>query len=347
MINYSDRILITGATGFIGPKVVKTLLNIGFTNLICFVRPSSNLSALRSIINLNKNATVDIYTGDLLSQEDCDKATEGVQVIFHLAAVMRDTSFESSYLNNVVTTRYLLDGAVKNKTLQRFVNVSSLRVYSNFKLKHDDLLDETCNIESELVSRGDAYCNSKVLQEKLIKEYNRNYDFHYVILRPGIVFGPGNIEIHRMIGRKIRIGKFEIFLHLGGHNTLPLTYLDNCADAIVFSGIKSEINGEIFNVVDDDLPTSSEFLKLYKQNIKQFKSIYIPYRIFYFISYIYEKYLILKKNQLPPALNRKKCSASWKGNIYSNKKIKDLVGWMPRVKMDEALKRYFEYGKNI
>ena len=49
--------------------------------------------------------------------------------------------------------------------------------------------------------------------------------------------------------------------------------------------IKKGIDGEVFNVVDDDLPTSREFLKMYKRNTGHFKSIYIPYRIFYFLCY--------------------------------------------------------------
>ena len=43
-------------------------------------------------------------------------------------------------------------------------------------------------------------------------------------------------------------------LHIGGSNTIPLTYVDNCADAIILAGIKHGADGQIFNVVDDDLP---------------------------------------------------------------------------------------------
>src|SRR5438874_10347596 len=50
-------------------------------------------------------------------------------------------------------------------------------------------------------------------------------------------------------------------------NTIPLTYVDNCADAIVLAGLKPGVDGEVFNVVDDDLPSSRRFLRLYKQNV--------------------------------------------------------------------------------
>ena len=341
IISYSEPVLITGSNGFIGPRVVKTLLDYGFTNLRCFVRPSSDLTALKGVVSLYGTARVEIIAGDLLSQEDCDKLTEGIRVVYHLAAAMRDTSYESSYLNNVVTTGNVLNGAAKHMTLRRFVNISSIRVYSNYKLRRGALLDETCDIESDLVNRGDAYCNAKVKQDELVSEFCSRHNLPYVILRPGIVYGPGNREIHRMIGRRIKKGGIELFLHLGGSNRLPLSYVDNCADAIVLAGIKKGVDGETFNVVDDDLPTSRSFLTRYKQNVQQFRSIYIPYRILYAGCYLSEKYSKLSRNRMTPAMNRKKCSAAWKGNRYSNAKLKQSLEWKPKISFNEALKKYF------
>jgi nucleoside-diphosphate-sugar epimerase len=102
IVNFDDLILVTGANGFIGSRVVKTLLEYGFTNLRCFVRPSSNLTALEKTINSFKNSEIDIIKGNLLSREDCIKAAEGVSVIYHLAAGI-EKSFPGSFMNSVVT----------------------------------------------------------------------------------------------------------------------------------------------------------------------------------------------------------------------------------------------------
>lgn len=345
IIDFSDKILITGANGFIGSCLVKTLLEYGFCNLVCCVRPTSDLTELRRVINCYPSDNTQIYTVDLLSGQECDRLAEGVHVIYHLAAAMRDTSFESSYINNIETTRNILNATIKAKSLQRFVNMSSLRVYSNTRLKHGELLDETCDIESDLDNRADAYCAAKVKQEELVTEFCKRHELSYVTLRPGIVYGPGSKGIHRMVGRMRGKGKWGLFIHLGGSNVLPLSYVENCADAIVLAGIKEGVDGEIFNVVDDDLPTSRTFLKLYKQNVRRFKSIYIPYRIFYIFCYLWEKYSKLSKMRLPPTFNRKKCSAAWKGNQYSNAKLKILLGWKPKINFSEALKNYFEFQK--
>jgi len=58
-----------------------------------------------------------------------------------------------------------------------------------------------------------------------------------------------------------------------GQNTIPLTYVDNCAEAIALAGLRRGVDGDVFNIVDDDLPTSRQFLRLYKKHVKHFASL--------------------------------------------------------------------------
>jgi nucleoside-diphosphate-sugar epimerase len=338
IISCDDLILITGSNGFVGSKVIQILLSYGFSHLRCFARPSSDLTSLNEVITSFKNSKVEIIKGNLLSVEDCKKATEGVSVVLHLAAGI-EKSFAGSFMNSVLTTRNLLDGIVQGKTLKRFLNVSSFAVYSNFNIKKGGMLDETSEVEKQLVERCEAYTFGKVKQDELVIEYGRKYNIPYVIVRPCAVYGPGKSEMTSRVG----IDTFGIFMHLGGSNRIPLTYVENCAEAIMLAGTKKGVDGETFNIVDDDLPTSRDFLKMYKKNVKHFKSIYIPYRAFYVFCYLWERYSKWSKGQLAPVFNRRRCAAYWKGNQYSNKKLKDLLGWQPRISFDEAAKEYFEY----
>jgi nucleoside-diphosphate-sugar epimerase len=341
IISYSDPILITGSSGFIGSKVVETLLKYGFMNLICFVRPSSNVVILERLKESFPGAKLDIIKGNLLAQDDCRQITGSISLIYNLAAGRGEKSYPDAYMNSVITTRNLLNAALQARRLKRFVNISSFTVYSNWGLPSGGLLDESCELEKLPHLRGEAYCYAKVRQEELVAEYGRKYGLPFVILRPGVVYGPGN---KGMTGR-VGIGTFGIFLHLGGSNRIPLSYVDNCAEAIVLAGLKKGIDGEIFNVVDDGLPTSRTFLKMYKRHVGHFKSIYIPKLLSYFLCYVWEKYSDLSEGQLPPVFNRKKWSSYWKGNRYSNEKLKKLLGWKPKVDFKEAAMRYFEYQK--
>jgi nucleoside-diphosphate-sugar epimerase len=246
-------------------------------------------------------------------------------------------------MNSVVTTRNLLDVAARDRCLKRFVNVSSFCVYSNINTKGGKLLDETCPVETRPERRGEAYCYGKVKQEELVTEYNRKYGIPCVTLRPGAVFGPGKKAITGRVG----IGTFGIFLHLGGSNRIPFTYVDNCAEAIVLAGLKDGIDGEVMNIVDDQLPTSREFLRMYKKHVGHFKSIYVPKIASYFLCYLWEKYSERSKGQFAPVFNRNRWCSDWKGNRYSNMKLKAQLGWEPKVSFSEAAKLYFEYCKGM
>ena len=208
---------------------------------------------------------------------------------------------------------------------KRFVNVSSFAVYSNLSLKRGDLLDETCPLEDAPQKRFDAYGFGKLKQEELVKEYGEKYKLPYVILRPGYVFGPGKTELN---GR-VAINTFGFFIQVDGSHLLPLTFVDNCAEAIVLAGFKAGIDGEIFNVVDDELLTSRQFLREYnKKKSRDFASGFPISSLTPYVSFG-RNTPKWSKNQLPPAFNRRRCAAEWKGNRYSNQKLRERLGWKP------------------
>jgi len=332
IVSESDQILVTGSSGFIGAKVVEVLLEYGFRRVRCFVRPSSRMERLNNVLSRFPNSqNIEVVTGDLLSRDACAEAAEGVSAIFHLAAGF-DKSFAAAFMNSALATRNLLDAFQQFGKPKRFVNVSSFAVYSNLHLKRHAMLDETCPLEDAPQERFDAYGFGKLKQEQIVKEYGLKYQIPYVILRLGYVFGPGKRELSGRVG----INTFGFFIHLGRSNLLPLTYVDNCAEAIVLAGLKPGIEGEIFNVVDDDPLTSREFLRAYKKRTGTF-SLSIPYPLTKLLCAGWERYAEATQHQLPPVFNRRRCAAEWKGNRYSNQKLKDRLGWKPRVTMKEAV----------
>jgi nucleoside-diphosphate-sugar epimerase len=341
IISRDDLVLVTGAAGFIGVRVVNSLLKQGLTNIRCFVRPSSNLAPLKHVLSQYSATKSEIVSGNLLSREDCANAVKNVKVVFHLVTG-RGKSFPACFQNSVVTTRNLLDATVAERVLTRLVNVSTFAVYSNMNLKRGGVLDETCEIEKHLEQRYDAYVYAKLKQEELVQEYHNTHGIPYVTVRPSVVFGPGKKAVPGAVG----IDTFGFFLHLGGSNRLPLTYVDNCADAIVLAGLLAGVDGEIFNVVDDELPTSRFFLQHYKKEVKNFWSLYVPYSLFYFFCYLWERYSKRSEGQLPPVFNRRFCAFMWKRYRFTNMRLKDKLGWKPEIPMKEALRRYFEYQRN-
>jgi nucleoside-diphosphate-sugar epimerase len=336
VIGPDDRILVTGATGFIGIRVVECLLDRGFRNIACFARPSSDLTKLEDLINrYPQTVRIGTLKGNLLSREDCEAACKGAAIIFHLAAGTGEKSFPDAFMNSVVTTRNLLDASLRFANLQRFVLVSSFTVYTNRQKSR--CLDESCPIEQHPELRGDAYCFAKVQQEKLVSSYSTDFGIPCVVIRPGSVYGAGKGQITSRVG----LGTFGLFLHLGGSNTIPFTCVDNCAEAIVLAGLVKGVEGEVFNVVDDDLPSSRQFLRQYKKNVKPFKSLYVPHVLSHTLCCLWEKYSRWSKGQLPPVFNERRWYAEWKATRYTNEKLKTKLGWTPVVPTAEGLQRYF------
>lgn len=337
---FQDPILITGASGFIGSWVVRALLARGFSRIRCLTRAASSSANLDRIPSEFGVSSLEVISGNLLSRETCARATEGVRVVYHLAAGVEKT-FPGCFLNSAVTTRNLLDAVVASGTVRRFVNISSLSVYSNVLLRRGATLDETCPIDAELVERYDPYAYGKAKQDEIVREYGRLRGLPYVIVRPGVTFGPGKAKIPGRVG----IDTFGVFLHLGHGNPMPFTYVENCAEAIVLAGLTPGIEGEELNVVDDDLPRSRDFLRQYKRKVRRIWTIPVPYSLFYLFNFAWEKYSTWSGGQLPPVFNRRICRAYYKRQSFSNQKAKALLGWRPRVAMRDALDRFCAYAQ--
>lgn len=337
----SQPVLVTGASGFIGSRVVRGLVELGFERVRCLARPSSRLDRLRSAIEgRSSRQQIEIVTGDLTSREDCARVADGIAIVHHLAAGF-DKSFAGAFMSSVLGTRNLLDAFLDTSSLQRFVNVSSFAVYSNRTLARGAMLDEAAPLEDSFQERFDAYGYGKLKQEEIVRHYGSAHGLRYVILRPGTVFGPGKTDLTGRIG----INTFGFFIHIGGSNALPLTHVDNCAEAIILAGTAPGAEGKTFNVVDDDLLSSGQFLRAYRRCVPRFFSLRMPYAVAYALCAMWEDYSKFSKGQLPPAFNRRRCMAEWKGNRYSNAAIRAGLGWAPRVTMAEGMKDFCQQFK--
>jgi nucleoside-diphosphate-sugar epimerase len=337
IIDREAPVLVTGAAGFIGRRVVHSLLNAGFRNVRCLVRSISKSGDLLGLSRNQSGSQLQIIRGNLLSRDDCIAAARGMAVIYHLAASTGEKSFPDAFMNSALATRNLIEAFLHNGNPKRFVNVSSFAVYSNLGLKRGAVLDETCPLEDSPQQRFDPYAFGKLKQEEIVRKYGTEKKLPYVIVRPGTVFGAGKQALTGRIG----IDTFGFFMHLGGSNQLPLTFVDNCADAIVLAGLKRGVEGEVFNIVDDESITSREFLTAHKRAVGNYFSVRVPYPVAYLSSLAWENYAKWSKGQLPPVFNQRRCAAEWKGNRFSNAKIRNRLGWRPRVPMNKALEAFF------
>lgn len=332
------KVLVTGSTGFLGGALVERLLARGEKDLRCFVRSGSDRGSLEALARRYPDAKVEIFAGSLGSKESAAKALAGVEVVYHLAASLLGAAADI-FLNTVVASKHLLEAIAAEKRPIKVVLVSSFGVYGVGALPRGAVVDESTPLE-EHPERRDLYSQAKLRQEKLFREYQAKYAFPLVVLRPGVIYGPRGSRISARVGLEL----MGMFLYLGGSNLLPLTYVDNCAEAIAVAGQSEAANGQTYNIVDDDLLTAREYLQRYRREVKRLRVVPIPYPAMRVISSLVERYHAFSKGQLPAIFTPYKTATSWGGNRFDNTKLKRL-GWKQLVATEEGVRRAFEYFK--
>jgi nucleoside-diphosphate-sugar epimerase len=273
----------------------------------------------------------------LTREEDCARAIEGADIVYHLAAATSGGPADQ-ILNSAVATRNLLNAIAASGREIRVIHCSSFGVYGVADLPQGSVVDESVPLEPRPELR-DPYSHAKLRQEQIVWQLSRERGIPVAVLRPGVLYGPGG---GAAISNRVGLRVFGVFLHLGRHNLLPLTFVDNCAAAFAVAGRQREALGEAFNVVDDDLITASEFLLRYRTEVERIPKVSLPWFATRGLTVALERYVEWSKGQLPPILTRYKANNAWRSHRFDNGKLKKL-GWRPPVTTAEGLRLHFEY----
>jgi nucleoside-diphosphate-sugar epimerase len=330
------KVLVTGAGGFLGQRLVESLLERGERDLRLLLRPGSRAPDVELLARRFPQAQIEIFRGTLGDAAEMQRAVADAGFVYHLAAAKGGATSEL-FLHTVVGTKNLVDACIQRPASERptVLLVSSMSVYASATLPRGATIDERSPVEPRPELR-DAYAYSKVRQETLFDEYRERHGLKAVTVRPGLIYGPGGTPMPTRIGLTLP----GVFLHLGGDNQLPLTYVDNCADALARIGQSAESQGQIYNVVDDQLPTCREYLQRFNREARPVRSASVPWPITLALSHLSERYHRYSRGQLPAFLTPYRSRALWGGNRFDNGKLKGL-GWQPRISTDEGLRRTF------
>lgn len=328
------RILVTGASGFLGGFVVQEALERGH-QVRAMVRPASDLSRLP----WSADHRVEVVKADLRRRHGLDEHVRGVDAVLHLAAAKQGDLY-AQLAGTVVATENLL-AAMTQAGVARLVLVSSFSVYEYLRRRQNSVLDES----SELVrcpAERDEYAQTKLLQEQLVQRYATEHSAAVTILRPGVIYGPENLWTARL-GMRVSDGWW---IRTGARARLPLTYVENCAQSIVMAAENDNAIGETMNVVDDHQPTQREYLN----RIRPFfspapKVISVPWPVMRMLaSFIWMTNVVAlrKRAKVPGIFSPAKLHARCKPLSYANTRIRAVLGWEPRFSFAQALQRSTE-----
>jgi nucleoside-diphosphate-sugar epimerase len=235
------KVLVTGATGFLGSHLASALAVRGDA-----VRALSRGTGGESRL---QKTHIEIVRGDLRDRDSLRKAIAGVDVVCHTAAAMRG-SWREYAETTIQGTEWMLKLS-QEAGVKRFVHISSITVYRTWDRGREALIDETCPWDPDPERLG-PYTHSKIEAEKLTFRYLRQ-GLPVVVIRPGIIYGPGGRVMHPNVGYFVT--KKLFLLVGGGDNPLPLTYVDNTVDGAAIT--QKEFLDRYRAVVDDRFVTLS------------------------------------------------------------------------------------------
>jgi nucleoside-diphosphate-sugar epimerase len=324
-------LLVTGGTGFLGRRVVLALLGAGY-RVRCLVRSDTRAGELTRQIPIALRPRAEMRLGRLQDISARAELFDGCDGVVHLAGRLSGST-STLFVANVIGTRLLVNAALERR-VGRFVLMSSLGVYGTAPMPPGSVLDESCPIDPKPHLR-DPYSHSKIAQEHVAWDAYRHQQLPLVVLRPGVLFGPGRSFLSGRVG--IRVG--PLLVRMGGSRIAPYSYVDNCAQAVASAATARNIEGQAFNIVDDQLPTADELFAAYSTHVARVRSFTVPQWAIGSVAGIYERYASQSAGQFPRVLTRYRASSQWKPLQYSNEHAKRVLGWRPAIAFADGLHR--------
>jgi nucleoside-diphosphate-sugar epimerase len=324
-------IAVTGGTGFLGSRVVAELLARGH-HVRCLIRSARKGAELSGQLTPERRSRLQFVQGHLERVDSCRDVLRHSETVVHVAAPLTG-SVGSLFASGVIPTRVLANAAV-DQGVRRFVLVSSLAVYGSQHLAPGEVLDERCSIDRHPHLR-DPYTYSKIAQEEACWQAHSSRGLPLVVVRPGVLFGPGRPLLTPRIG--LMVG--GVLIQMDGRQRVPYCFVDNCARAVVLAAEVAGVDGMSFNTLDDDLPSANRVLKLHRKHVSSVRAIRIPRWAVSRLARACEWYSDRSSGMFPPVLTPYKAAALWKRLRYSNELAKTRLGWRPFVTFDDGVRR--------
>ncbi len=244
--NSKLKVLVTGGTGFVGRAVCRRLLADG-AHVVVSVRGRSYPV---------EPGCDSVEVGDIDASTDWQAALRNVHGVVHLAARTHSPNTPNALVDyhaiNIGGTESLVNAAAVAE-VQRFVFMSSIKVNGE-STSSDRGGGATCFRSDDVVSPASDYGRTKWEAEKFLVDVAKNANIGSVILRPPLVYGPGQkanmLQLMRLVDRGVPLPFANV------KNSRSLIYVDNLADAVVCALRAKNVGSEIFTLADVEVSTT-------------------------------------------------------------------------------------------
>lgn len=312
------NILVTGADGFIGSHLVESLIEKGYKVKAFVMYNSFNSSGWLDTLSKEKYKQIEIFSGDIRDPNGVRQAMKGIDIVFHLAALIAiPFSYHSpdSYIDtNIKGTLNVLQAA-RELELERIIITSTSEVYGTAQYVPID--------EKHPFQGQSPYSATKIAADRLAESFYRSFSLPVTIVRPFNTYGP------RQSARAVI--PTIISQLLSGKQEIKLGSLTPTRD---FNYVKDTVEGFIA-IAKSDKTVGEEI------NIATQKEISIGYLAETIINQINPNAkIICDKQRLRPEkseVNRL---------LGANSKIRQLTNWEPRYTFEQGIKITIEWIKN-
>jgi nucleoside-diphosphate-sugar epimerase len=316
------RILITGASGFLGGHVVEALDREG-NEIVVMARKTSDLSAVEERID-------EVRYGDMNDMASLNEATRDIDVVVHCAGAVR-MMVPYSHLReiNVEGTRRLVSASAESG-VGRVIYASSLGVHG---------LDGTTGRPRE------KYCRSKAEAEEAFFDECSKGGLEGVALRPGVIYGPRDRTWSFPMFKMVESG--NLFLIGNGNTRFPLIYIDDLVEMFVRSIDSKEAVGRSFDLNGEEVTLRRAFENICRCMEKDFEPRMVSYRT---------AMMAARWGELKAALNGYKKDSSLSRFIVQlygidhqipSKRAREMLGFDPKVGVEEGIETTWQWYRTV
>ena len=324
------RYLITGATGFIGPYLIKRLVSEGHV-CRCLVRPGSEEK-------IPKSTDLEIFTGDITQPETLIGIANGVDRLIHLATLGHMSNFtvtEDMFTAiNVNGSQNIMKEALK-ADVQKIVHCSSVAAMG--------ICNEIPATETTPCTPHHPYGRSKLAAESMVREMVRQEGLPAVIIRFSMVYGPGD---SRDVLKLTRMANKGLFPKVGKRPKLtPLVHVQDAVDGLLLAAEKGR-DGETYLITNRNSEPFDKIREIIQDalGLKK-KTVYVPEWVALAAAVFIEKSFGLIGKSPPVA--RKNIESTLADRVFSIEKANRELGFEPKIDPEAGLRETVNWYRHM
>ena len=316
MASESEKVLITGASGFIGGAVLRCLIERGHAPRV-LVRPGSDRRNL-------ENLDVEVCEGDLEDPSSLSETVKGVTTLYHLAADYRIWTRDPDVLYRVnVEGTEMLMRAAQEAGVRRIIYTSSVAALG--LVSEGGVADEETPVRlDEIVGH---YKRSKVLAEARVRRMVENEDLPAVIVNPSAPIGPGDLKptpTGRMVLQAAR-GAMPAYVDTG----LNVVHVEDVAEGHLLAAEKGEV-GERYILGGENLTLAEILHEIARLTGRPPPRVKLPHNLLWPLALGAEAWARTVRQEKEPFLTLDGLRMSRKRMFFSHGKAERLLGYRPR-----------------